>query len=104
MFQDHGVVPDIVTCGKPMGNGYPVAAVICKRSVAEKFAATGIEYFNTYGTYSLLLTHLLTYLLTLTYSLTHLLTQSLTHSFTLTDSLTHSYSPIHQVVIPLLAV
>jgi len=49
MFQDHSVVPDIVTCGKPMGNGYPVAAVICKRSVAEKFAATGIEYFNTYG-------------------------------------------------------
>ncbi len=49
MFQEHGVVPDIVTCGKPMGNGYPVAAVICRRELAESFASTGIEYFNTYG-------------------------------------------------------
>jgi len=49
MFQEHGVVPDIVTMGKPMGNGYPVAAVVCRREVAESFAATGIEYFNTYG-------------------------------------------------------
>eukprot|EP01038_Epipyxis_sp_PR26KG_P014962 gene14962-20128_t len=49
MFQKHGVIPDIVTVGKPMGNGYPVAAVICRREVAESFAKTGIEYFNTYG-------------------------------------------------------
>eukprot|EP01040_Poterioochromonas_malhamensis_P006785 gene6787-7311_t len=49
MFQAHGVVPDIVTVGKPMGNGYPIAAVICRREVAESFARTGIEYFNTYG-------------------------------------------------------
>jgi ethanolamine-phosphate phospho-lyase len=49
MFQKHGVVPDIVTVGKPMGNGYPVAAVICRREVANSFAKTGIEYFNTYG-------------------------------------------------------
>lgn len=49
MFQRHGVVPDIVTVGKPMGNGYPVAAVICRREVAESFARSGIEYFNTYG-------------------------------------------------------
>lgn len=35
--------------GKPMGNGYPVAAVVCRREVAESFAKTGIEYFNTYG-------------------------------------------------------
>lgn len=48
-FQSHGVVPDIVTCGKPMGNGYPVAAVICRREFAESFASTGIEYFNTFG-------------------------------------------------------
>jgi ethanolamine-phosphate phospho-lyase len=48
-FQSYGVVPDIVTVGKPMGNGYPVAAVICKREVADSFASTGIEYFNTYG-------------------------------------------------------
>lgn len=31
------------------GNGYPVAAVICRREVAESFARSGIEYFNTYG-------------------------------------------------------
>jgi len=49
MFQAHGVVPDIVTFGKPMGNGYPVAGVVCRREVAESFASTGIEYFNTYG-------------------------------------------------------
>lgn len=48
-FETYGVVPDIVTCGKPMGNGYPVAAVICRRELAESFASTGIEYFNTYG-------------------------------------------------------
>lgn len=49
MFQEHGVVPDIVTIGKPMGNGYPVAAVVCRRELANSFASTGIEYFNTYG-------------------------------------------------------
>jgi 4-aminobutyrate aminotransferase-like enzyme len=94
MFQEHGVVPDIVTFGKPMGeplpaaltaaltrshalatnerppllppfptsspllhrtplsrtgNGYPVAAVVCQRWVADSFAQSGIEYFNTYG-------------------------------------------------------
>ena len=48
-FQEHGVVPDIVTLGKPMGNGYPVAAVVCRRELADRFASTGIEYFNTYG-------------------------------------------------------
>ena len=31
------------------GNGYPVAAVVCRREIAESFAASGIEYFNTYG-------------------------------------------------------
>ncbi|HET8735229.1 MAG TPA: aminotransferase class III-fold pyridoxal phosphate-dependent enzyme, partial [Pricia sp.] len=47
-FQLHGVVPDIVTIGKPLGNGHPVAAVACTREVAEKFA-NGMEYFNTFG-------------------------------------------------------
>ncbi len=32
-----------------LGNGYPVAAVICRREVAQSFARSGIEYFNTYG-------------------------------------------------------
>ena len=41
------IVPDIVTIGKPMGNGHPVAAVVTTEAVAESFAATGMEYFNT---------------------------------------------------------
>jgi len=48
-FQTYKVIPDIVTIGKPMGNGYPVAAVICRREIADSFASSGIEYFNTYG-------------------------------------------------------
>lgn len=32
-----------------MGNGYPVAAVVCRRELADSFSKTGIEYFNTYG-------------------------------------------------------
>lgn len=47
-FQLHDVVPDIVTIGKPLGNGHPVAAVACTQEVAEKFA-NGMEYFNTFG-------------------------------------------------------
>ena len=47
-FQLHQVIPDIVTIGKPLGNGHPVAAVVCTKEVAEKFA-NGMEYFNTFG-------------------------------------------------------
>jgi 4-aminobutyrate aminotransferase-like enzyme/Ser/Thr protein kinase RdoA (MazF antagonist) len=47
-FQIQDVVPDIVTIGKPLGNGHPVAAVICTREVADVFA-NGMEYFNTFG-------------------------------------------------------
>jgi len=47
-FQLHGVIPDIVTIGKPIGNGHPLAAVVCTRSVADTFA-NGMEYFNTFG-------------------------------------------------------
>jgi 4-aminobutyrate aminotransferase-like enzyme/Ser/Thr protein kinase RdoA (MazF antagonist) len=47
-FQLHGVVPDIVTVGKPIGNGHPLAAVVCTREVADAFA-NGMEYFNTFG-------------------------------------------------------
>jgi len=48
-FQLYGedVVPDIVTLGKPMGNGHPVAAVITTPEIARVFCDTGIEYFNT---------------------------------------------------------
>lgn len=47
-FELQGVVPDIVTMGKPMGNGHPLAAVVCKPEVAEAFN-NGMEYFNTFG-------------------------------------------------------
>ncbi|MFN8233988.1 MAG: aminotransferase class III-fold pyridoxal phosphate-dependent enzyme, partial [Actinomycetota bacterium] len=47
-FQVHGLEPDFVTLGKPMGNGHPVAAVITRSSIAERFAAE-TEFFSTYG-------------------------------------------------------
>ena len=47
-FQLHNVIPDIVTIGKPLGNGHPLAAVACTQDVADKFA-NGMEYFNTFG-------------------------------------------------------
>lgn len=48
-FQLYGedAIPDIVTVGKPMGNGHPVAAVITTPAIAGSFKDTGIEYFNT---------------------------------------------------------
>ena len=42
-------MPDIVTVGKAMGNGFPVSAVICNQKVADAFKAHGIELFSTYG-------------------------------------------------------
>ena len=47
-FELQGVVPDIVTLGKPIGNGHPLAAVVTTRAIADKFAE-GPEYFNTFG-------------------------------------------------------
>ena len=47
-FQQHDVIPDIVTIGKPIGNGHPLGAVVCSRKVADAFA-NGMEYFNTFG-------------------------------------------------------
>ncbi len=47
-FQLHNVIPDIVTIGKPVGNGHPLAAVACTKTIADKFA-NGMEYFNTFG-------------------------------------------------------
>ena len=47
-FEPHGVVPDILTIGKPIGNGHPLAVVVCSREVADRFA-NGMEYFNTFG-------------------------------------------------------
>jgi 4-aminobutyrate aminotransferase-like enzyme len=42
------VVPDILTIGKPIGNGHPLGAVVTTRAVADAFA-NGMEYFNTFG-------------------------------------------------------
>ena len=47
-FEQQRVCPDIVTLGKPFGNGMPLAAVVCTRAVSDAFAA-GPEYFNTFG-------------------------------------------------------
>lgn len=47
-FQRHGIVPDLVTMGKPMGNGHPVAAVAARPEVFARFAKRR-HYFNTYG-------------------------------------------------------
>jgi 4-aminobutyrate aminotransferase-like enzyme len=35
--------------GKSMGNGFPVAALMTRRNITQKFDMNGIEYFNTYG-------------------------------------------------------
>jgi len=47
-FETQNVVPDIVTLGKPMGNGHPLAAVVTTPEIADAFA-NGMEYFNTFG-------------------------------------------------------
>jgi 4-aminobutyrate aminotransferase-like enzyme/Ser/Thr protein kinase RdoA (MazF antagonist) len=47
-FEKEGVVPDIVTLGKPMGNGYPIAAVITTREIADAYKKK-YTYFNTYA-------------------------------------------------------
>ena len=47
-FARHTIAPDIVTLGKPMGNGYPVAAVVTRRELAERFPYAG-RTFSTFG-------------------------------------------------------
>lgn len=47
-FDEQGVVPDIVTLGKPIGAGHPMAAVVTTPEIARAFA-NGMEYFNTFG-------------------------------------------------------
>ncbi len=47
-FEQQGVVPDIVTLGKPIGNGHPLGAVITTPAIAAAFN-NGMEYFNTFG-------------------------------------------------------
>ncbi len=47
-FETQGVVPDIVTMGKPIGDGHPLAAVVTTRKITDSFN-NGMEYFNTFG-------------------------------------------------------
>jgi 4-aminobutyrate aminotransferase-like enzyme/Ser/Thr protein kinase RdoA (MazF antagonist) len=46
-YQRLGITPDIVTLGKPMGNGMPVAAVMTRRDLAERFVKA--DFFSTFG-------------------------------------------------------
>jgi 4-aminobutyrate aminotransferase-like enzyme len=47
-FQRHGLVPDLVTMGKPMGNGHPIAGVAVRPEVVDAFGRE-VRYFNTFG-------------------------------------------------------
>jgi len=47
-FETQQVVPDIITLGKPIGNGHPLAAVLMTKEIADTFH-NGMEYFNTFG-------------------------------------------------------
>ncbi|MFO1121476.1 MAG: aminotransferase class III-fold pyridoxal phosphate-dependent enzyme [Hyphomicrobiales bacterium] len=47
-FGPQGLVPDIVTLGKPIGNGHPMAAVITTPEIARAFA-NGMEFFSSFG-------------------------------------------------------
>src|SRR4051812_790810 len=44
----HGMLPDIVTMGKPMGNGHPLAGVVTTADLMERFTSENM-YFNTFG-------------------------------------------------------
>ncbi|GBF31638.1 2,2-dialkylglycine decarboxylase [bacterium MnTg04] len=47
-FETQDLLPDVVTMGKPVGNGHPLAAVVTSEEVAARFDS-GMEYFNTFG-------------------------------------------------------
>lgn len=51
-LQGEDFVPDIVTMGKPIGNGHPMSCVVTTREVAEAFMSSGMEYFNTVREFS----------------------------------------------------
>jgi len=46
-FEEHGVVPDMVVLGKPMGNGHPMGAVVTTPEIAASLG--GMEFFSTFG-------------------------------------------------------
>ncbi|SCX12584.1 aspartate aminotransferase family protein [Agrobacterium rosae] len=47
-FERHGVSPDMVTLGKPMGNGYPMASIVLRPEIIAEFGPRA-RYFNTFG-------------------------------------------------------
>jgi 4-aminobutyrate aminotransferase-like enzyme len=47
-FARHGVLPDIVTMGKPMGNGVPISGVVFRPEVSDEFGRN-VRYFNTFA-------------------------------------------------------
>jgi 4-aminobutyrate aminotransferase-like enzyme/Ser/Thr protein kinase RdoA (MazF antagonist) len=47
-FETQGVVPDVVVLGKPIGNGFPLAAVVTTAEIAGAFD-NGMEFFSTFG-------------------------------------------------------
>ncbi len=47
-FERHGVSPDMVTIGKPMGNGYPMAGIVMRPQVIAEFGPRA-RYFNTFA-------------------------------------------------------
>ncbi|GCB60021.1 hypothetical protein scyTo_0012659 [Scyliorhinus torazame] len=48
-LQGGDFVPDIITMGKPIGNGHPMSCVVTTKEIATAFGASGLEYFNTFG-------------------------------------------------------
>ena len=46
--QKQGVTPDVVTMGKPMGNGHPVAGLVTTPEIMARFRGS-FRYFNTFG-------------------------------------------------------
>ncbi len=47
-FARHGLIPEIVTMGKPMGNGHPMAAMVAQPEILDVFGKR-TRYFNTFG-------------------------------------------------------
>ncbi|MCV9877544.1 aspartate aminotransferase family protein [Brenneria izbisi] len=47
-FARHGVVPDLVSLGKPMGNGHPIAGLVGRSALFDEFGRD-VRYFNTFG-------------------------------------------------------
>lgn len=47
-YEHYDLVPDMVTMGKPMGNGHPVSAVVTRADIIDEFGAQ-FGYFNTFG-------------------------------------------------------